>query len=248
MTLRRAPAIQPPATLAASAAEDEPVWRMPLFKAYDKKLDSLAADMKNITGSRAGGTVAAALFLQRFVTSGSWAHLDIPNVAWKGPPGSPTIPEGASGFGVRLLNRLVADHYEPARRDGDTAMVAVRPADPRPLFSPVAELRVLSGPDTTAWITDPAADVGNATARRRTELLASLASACLGRSLAPRERAALGVALTDAAATAGDRVPTVPMVVEALLAPSAPAARRLRPVRRSTRLFPEWQRPSQTVP
>ena len=54
--------------------------------------------------------------------------------------------------------------YLVLRRDGETALVAVRPADPRPLFSPVAELRVLSGPDTTAWITDPAADVGNATA------------------------------------------------------------------------------------
>ncbi len=54
--------------------------------------------------------------------------------------------------------------YLVLRRDGETALVAVRPADPRPLFSPVAELRVLSGPDTTAWITEPAADVGNATA------------------------------------------------------------------------------------
>ncbi len=54
--------------------------------------------------------------------------------------------------------------YLVLRHDGQTALVAVRPADPRPLFSPVAELRVLSGPDSTAWITDPAADVGNATA------------------------------------------------------------------------------------
>jgi hypothetical protein len=69
-------------------------------------------------------------------------------------------------------------------------------------------------------------DSSNATARRRTELLASLASACLGRSLAPRERAALGVALIDAAA--GVDVPTVPMVVEALLAPGAEAAQSLR--------------------
>jgi hypothetical protein len=74
-----------------------------------------------------------------------------------------------------------------------------------------------------------AADGGNGTnptARRRTELLASLASACLGRNLAPRERAALGAAMADAAA--GERVPTVPMVVEALLAPSTDAARSLR--------------------
>jgi leucyl aminopeptidase len=98
--------------LEASAAESELIWRMPLHKPYDKKLDSLAADVKNITGGRAGGSVTAALFLQRFVTNKSWAHLDIAPVAWKPGPGSPTVPEGASGFGVRLLNRLVADHYE----------------------------------------------------------------------------------------------------------------------------------------
>ena len=97
---------------AASTAEDELIWRMPLHRPYDKKLDSLAADMKNITGSRGAGSVTAALFLQRFVTNSSWAHLDIATTAWKPGPGSPTIPEGASGFGVRLLNRLVADHYE----------------------------------------------------------------------------------------------------------------------------------------
>jgi hypothetical protein len=70
----------------------------------------------------------------------------------------------------------------------------------------------------------------DATARRRTELLSSLASACLGRDLVPRERAALGVALVDACH--GDTVPTVPMVVEALLSPSADAARSLRTERR----------------
>jgi len=97
---------------AASAAEDELIWRMPLHKPYDRKLDSLAADMKNITGSRGAGSVTAALFLQRFVTNSSWAHLDIATTAWKPGPGAPTVPEGASGFGVRLLNRLVAEHYE----------------------------------------------------------------------------------------------------------------------------------------
>jgi hypothetical protein len=81
--------------------------------------------------------------------------------------------------------------------------------------------------DEASDASDPTNGI-NATARRRTELLASLASACLGRSLAPRERAALGVALTDAAASAGDHVPTVPMVVEALLTPSVDAARSLR--------------------
>ena len=71
----------------------------------------------------------------------------------------------------------------------------------------------------------------DATGRRRTELLASLASACLGRSLVPRERAALGVALLDAEAVHG--APTVPMVVEALLSPSEEAARSLRTERRA---------------
>jgi hypothetical protein len=70
----------------------------------------------------------------------------------------------------------------------------------------------------------------DATGRRRMELLASLASACLGRTLAPRERAALGAALLDA--SGGEVVPTVPMVVETLLAPSAEAARSLRTERR----------------
>jgi leucyl aminopeptidase len=97
---------------AAATAEDELIWRMPLHKPYDKKLDSLAADVKNITGSRNAGSVTAALFLQRFVTNKAWAHIDIAGTAWKSGPGGPTIPEGASGFGVRLLNRLVADHYE----------------------------------------------------------------------------------------------------------------------------------------
>ena len=96
---------------AASTAEDELIWRMPLHKPYDKKLDSLIADVKNITGNRYAGSVTAALFLQRFVTNSSWAHLDIAGTAWKSP-GSSTVPEGASGFGVRLLNRLVADSYE----------------------------------------------------------------------------------------------------------------------------------------
>jgi leucyl aminopeptidase len=95
----------------ASASEDELLWRMPLHKPYDKKLDSLAADVKNITGSRGAGSIVGALFIQRFVTSASWAHLDIATTAWK-PSASPTIPEGASGFGVRLLNRLVEDRYE----------------------------------------------------------------------------------------------------------------------------------------
>jgi hypothetical protein len=83
------------------------------------------------------------------------------------------------------------------------------------------------GPESQAGVVAEGID---ATARRRMELLASLASACLGRSLAPRERAALGSALGDTVAVHDN--PTVPQVVEALLAPSAEAARALRTERR----------------
>jgi leucyl aminopeptidase len=99
------------ALLAAGTAEGEALWRMPLPPAYDKQLDSLAADMKNI-GGRPGGSITAALFIQRFVNGLPWAHLDIASVAWRKPSTNPTIPDGASGYGVRLLNRLVADSYE----------------------------------------------------------------------------------------------------------------------------------------
>jgi len=97
--------------LAASRAENELLWRMPIPAAYEKQFDSMAADMKNI-GGRAGGSITAALILQKFVNGLPWAHLDIAGTAWKKPSSDPTIPDGASGFGVRLLNRLVADHYE----------------------------------------------------------------------------------------------------------------------------------------
>ena len=97
--------------LAASKAEDEPLWRMPMPAHYDKKIDSVIADVKN-TGGRAGGSITAALFIQRFVNGVPWAHLDIAGAAWKSPSPVPTIPDGATGFGVRLLNRMVADKYE----------------------------------------------------------------------------------------------------------------------------------------
>ena len=96
--------------LAASAAEGENLWRMPLPAQYDKMLDTMAADMKNI-GTRAGGSITAALFIQRFVNGLPWAHLDIASTAWMKPSSRASIPDGASGFGVRLLNRLVADGY-----------------------------------------------------------------------------------------------------------------------------------------
>ena len=97
--------------LAASTAEDEGLWRMPLPAAYDKQIDSMIADMKN-TGGRPGGSITAALFLQRYVNGVPWAHLDIASTAWKKPSSVATIPDGATGYGVRLLNRMVQDKYE----------------------------------------------------------------------------------------------------------------------------------------
>ena len=97
--------------LAASAGEGELLWRMPLHKGYEGQIDSKVADVKN-TGGRPAGSITAALFIQRFVTADAWAHLDIAPTAYRNKAGGPTVPEGASGFGVRLLNRLVADRYE----------------------------------------------------------------------------------------------------------------------------------------
>ncbi|QUD88992.1 leucyl aminopeptidase [Phenylobacterium montanum] len=97
--------------LAASKASGDQLWRMPLPAAYEKQIDSMAADVKN-TGGRPGGSITAALFLQRFVNELPWAHLDIASTAWKKPSTVPTIPDGATGFGVRLLDKLVADFYE----------------------------------------------------------------------------------------------------------------------------------------
>jgi leucyl aminopeptidase len=96
---------------AAGKGTSELVWRMPLAPAYDKLIDSPAADMKNI-GGRWGGSITAAQFLQRFIQKGvPWAHLDIAGMAWSDKD-APTVPKGATAFGVRLLERLVADHYE----------------------------------------------------------------------------------------------------------------------------------------
>ena len=94
----------------AGEAENEKVWRLPMGPAYDKTLNSQFADMKN-TGDRFGGSITAAQFLLRFVKSTKWAHLDIAGTAMASPK-SPINQSWGSGWGVRLLNRLVADHYE----------------------------------------------------------------------------------------------------------------------------------------
>lgn len=94
----------------AGKAVGETVWRMPLSDAYDKLIDSDIADMKNI-GDGTAGSIIGAQFLQRFVNDVPWAHLDIAGVAWT-KKDSATVPKGASGWGVRLLDQLVRDTYE----------------------------------------------------------------------------------------------------------------------------------------
>jgi len=94
-------------------ATGERVWRMPLGPEYDKQIDSQFADVKN-TGGRNGGSITAAQFLQRFVDSTPWAHLDIAGTAM-GAPKTEINQSWGSGFGVRLLERLVAEHYEAKR-------------------------------------------------------------------------------------------------------------------------------------
>ncbi len=96
--------------VAAGQSTGERVWRMPLDEAYDKQIRSDIADMKNV-GGRPGGSITAAQFIQRFVNGKPWAHLDIAGVAWSTKDATVT-PKGATAFGVRLLDRLVADNYE----------------------------------------------------------------------------------------------------------------------------------------
>ncbi len=96
---------------AAAASAGDPLWRFPLGDAYNKLIDSPIADMKNV-GPREAGSITAAQFLQRFVDEGvKWAHLDIAGMVWSAKPGA-VWDKGATGYGVRLLDRFVADNYE----------------------------------------------------------------------------------------------------------------------------------------
>lgn len=94
---------------AAGRDSSEKVWRLPMGEDYDKQLKSDVADMKNV-GGRPAGSITAAQFLARFIDNTKWAHLDIAGMAWSSKD-KPTVPKGATGFGVRLLDRFVADHY-----------------------------------------------------------------------------------------------------------------------------------------
>jgi leucyl aminopeptidase len=97
--------------LAAGRATGDTLWRLPMGEAYNKIMDSPVADMKN-SASREGGSITAACFLERFVDEGvKWAHLDIAGVAWS-DKASHLYDKGATGWGVALLDRYVADNHE----------------------------------------------------------------------------------------------------------------------------------------
>jgi leucyl aminopeptidase len=97
--------------IAAGDVTGEKLWRLPLGPKYDKMIDSKVADMKN-TGGKWGGSISAAQFLQRFIKETTpWAHLDIAGTAMSSVDSDINRSWG-SGFGVRLLDRLIVDHYE----------------------------------------------------------------------------------------------------------------------------------------
>jgi len=96
---------------AAGAAVGDKLWRMPMGEAYDKMIESAIADMKNI-GPREGGSITAAQFIARFIKPGvHWAHLDIAGMVWASKDDA-LWAKGATGYGVRLLDRFVADNFE----------------------------------------------------------------------------------------------------------------------------------------
>ncbi|MEJ2016029.1 MAG: leucyl aminopeptidase [Limibacillus sp.] len=95
----------------AGSSVGEKLWRLPLGEAYDKQINCQVADMKN-TGNRSAGSITAAQFLQRFIQKGTpWAHLDIAGVTWS-TEDKPSVPKGATAFGVRLLDRWIAAEHE----------------------------------------------------------------------------------------------------------------------------------------
>ncbi len=97
--------------IASGEASGDKLWRQPMGPAYDKLIDSPIADMKNV-GPREGGSITAAQFIQRYVEKGTpWAHLDIAGMVWASKPGL-TWDKGATGYGVRVLDRFVRDNLE----------------------------------------------------------------------------------------------------------------------------------------
>ena len=97
---------------SAGKASDETVWRLPIGPEYDAQINSPVADMKNLGEGRNAGSITAAQFLQRFVNDKPWVHIDIAGVGMNAKSKDPRQPLFGTGFGVRLLDRLVRDNYE----------------------------------------------------------------------------------------------------------------------------------------
>jgi leucyl aminopeptidase len=95
----------------AGLVTDEKLWRMPLDEPYDKEIDSVVADVRNLGAGKGGGSITAAQFLQRFVNKVKWAHLDIAGTAWD-KKGKSLSQAGATAMGVRLLNEWVKKQCE----------------------------------------------------------------------------------------------------------------------------------------
>ena len=97
---------------AASSESNEKLWRMPLDKAYKKEMESSVADLRNMGNGRFAGACTAAGFLEHFVDEDRvWAHMDIAGTAWISKD-SAICPKPGTGFGVRVLNTLIARFYE----------------------------------------------------------------------------------------------------------------------------------------
>ncbi|HEX3535161.1 MAG TPA: leucyl aminopeptidase family protein [Stellaceae bacterium] len=95
--------------IAAGMAEDDPLWRMPLWRPYRRLLDSKAADLNNVSDGPHAGAITAALYLQEFVEPGiPWAHLDV--MAWN-TRSRPGRPEGAEAQTLRALYAHIAKRF-----------------------------------------------------------------------------------------------------------------------------------------
>ena len=92
---------------AGTVAENDPLWRLPLWRPYETMLDSKVADTNNVGGGQ-GGAITAALFMRRFVTAKSWLHFDL--FAWT-PSAKPGRPEGGECQTARALYALLATRY-----------------------------------------------------------------------------------------------------------------------------------------
>ncbi len=97
--------------LAAGTATGETLWRLPLGEAYHKQLESPIADLKNIGRPGQAGAIVAACFLESFVNGVPWAHVDLAATSFV-ETDHPLAGKGGTGWGVRLVDRLVAEHYE----------------------------------------------------------------------------------------------------------------------------------------